>query len=383
MRHVVSGAVVLLALIGLAGCGGGGGSSSGGTTSTSTDTEAAWFGGLKSIATAGGAAVHLSWDAADDGPGGSVTYQVYAAATTGGHTFASPIATTSSTSIVVTSTNSGLIVENARVFFVVRSTDASGNQDQNMVELACTPVPAANVAFVSDTAGGAGTIGDPTDPFPTLQDGINAAEGAGGGVVLVDADGAGTVYTGELSISVAVTSLGLYGGFPRFSTLPVSPTGAQILATRDVAGNETALSGGTVVLADADLIQMTNGLSPTDVDGFTVRDLHAGSDPVTGTVFFTEGSHRVTGVGTDFSTDLTAGSVIVDQTTGVALDVDTVRSANELVLETPWPLPSTSGMVVERNGAIQEFIGGTDVNLQVSCCRAPSWISTRRFPRTP
>ncbi len=372
MRSTHAVAILLATLLVLTGgCGGGGGSSGGGGGGTGTgDSAAPLFWGLSCVATAGGAAVRLDWATADDiASPGAFTYDVYAAATSGGQNFAAPIASTGATSLVLTGADSALIAVGARVFLVVRATDAAGNQDTNQVELACTPVAPASVAFASDTAGGTGTLGDATDPFPSVQAGIAAVEGAGGGVVLVDAASGGTVYTEELSLTTTVTSIGLYGGFPRFSTLPAAPTGAQVLATRDLADRETGLSGGNAVLVGGDLITLSNSLSPTDVDGFTLRDLYTGSTPLTGTLHFTNGSHRVTGTGTLFSSEVLGASVLFGTARGIAMDVDVVRSDTELVLETPWTGPTGSAVGALRVGPTQTAVIGTDAALQISCCR--------------
>ena len=104
---VMTGLVAVLLVLG--GCGGGDG-----TAPISPilpvvpgpDVSAPAFGGVRSVAIAGGAFVRLDWNAADaeTTPPAAITYRVYASAASGTQNFAAPIATTAggATSIILT-----------------------------------------------------------------------------------------------------------------------------------------------------------------------------------------------------------------------------------------------------------------------------------------
>ncbi len=356
-----------------AGCGGGGGGGDGGGGgggggggSGSSDVYPPLFRGLQSIATAGGASVRIDWKAGDDESGSaSLTYRAYAASTSGGQDFSSPVLTTGAgeTSAILTSATTPLVAVGTTVFLVVRATDADGNEDRNTVELHAIPVPAGNVAFVSDTAAG-GTLGDPSDPFPTIQEGIDAVEGAAGGVVLVDAANGGTTYTpaaGGLTMDTTVGTIGLFGGFARFSTLGPGATGADILASRDVTGNETRIAGDGA----EELIDVANALSPTYVDGFTFDETRPVDDSITGTLVFEKGRTAVRGIGTSFGSELGGGDVIRLEAGGPCVQVDSVRGDELLLLSVAYRGENATGAASVLDDSIRA-ITATDAAVQIS-----------------
>lgn len=244
------------------------------------------FSGIKSAATAGGATAVLTWDAGFDNETAvaNLVYRVYASATPGGQDFTSPVFTTAAgaLSATITDAESPLLAMGANVHFVVRAVDGDGNEDSNVVEASTIFFAPANVAYVSSTATGTGTLGDVTDPYLTIQAGVLAVEAAGGGAVLVDADAAGTTYTEEVDLSGTVSSITLMGGFSRFSALAAGATSADVLASRDVSGNVTTVSALGLILTDTDLVRVNNGGSPTLIDGFTFADLTSTNEPAIG-----------------------------------------------------------------------------------------------------
>ena len=169
------------------------------------------------------------WQAAVDESSATrdIRYQVFAAATSGGHDFRVPLLTTAAGATSVILTSSDGVTVGARAHYVVRAVDKSDNASVNDVELSVTPVLAEAVAFVSDTATGAGTRGDSDDPFPTIQAAVDAIEAYGGGAVLVDAANGGTVYAAEVDVTATVSEIGLYGGFARFSAVGCACNGTD------------------------------------------------------------------------------------------------------------------------------------------------------------
>lgn len=272
------------------------------------------FAGVKSVAVAGPSAVQLRWDAATDdvSPGSAISYRVYAAATSGAQNFAAPLLTTAAgaTSVVVTT---GLAA-GTPTFYVVRAVDEAGNEDDNTVELAALPLASANVFYVESGAGGTGTL---ADPFSTVQEGVNAAEAAGGGIVLV----AGGTYNEKVNVTVGgVSAVGIFGGFPSWATL-LGADQATILAARDPGANLTTLSGDGLPFAPPEgLVQVLNGGEPTFLDGFTVTE--SGDDGLRGVDVMLQVS------GNRFTDG--AGANVTD--TGVDLDTSAVTTRNEVAL---------------------------------------------------
>ena len=277
---------------------------------TFADFNAPIFNGVKSIATAGGAAVRLGWDSAQDETASSeeIRYRIYFATATSAQDFEQPIATTEpgATSIVLTGSDSAEIKEGVRGFYVVRAVDTLDNEGSNDVELAVRPVPAASVAFVSDAASGAGMLGDSTAPFASIQAGVEAVESNGGGIVLVDAAAGGSTYAEEINLTGNAAGLGMFGGFSRFSSLPLNATGRDILTSRNLSIYPTWIAQGALPgLADNDLMRINNAGVKTDVDGFQFSgEGQIEFSPLTGVLEATQFSSLVTGVGTLFTTEL-------------------------------------------------------------------------------
>ncbi|MFK7895263.1 MAG: hypothetical protein AB8G23_05485 [Myxococcota bacterium] len=278
-REFLSVFVVLMML--LVGCGDGSNSGSNSGASESTlnpelEIESAQtrFRGLTSAATAGGPSVLLRWNDATDTETttAEMRYEIYASATSTGQDFSEPVRTTAGgvTSIVISGSQTPLVAEGTPVYFVVRSLDTDDETDDNTTELRAVPMPAAAVAYVSDVAAGPGALGDPADPFTTIQAGVDAVEGAGAGIVLIDSASGGTTYAEEVDLTTSVTSIALYGGFNRFSNLGASPDGDDILASRDTSIYTTTITGaGLSPLADEDVVRVANNGSPTNIDGLT------------------------------------------------------------------------------------------------------------------
>ena len=87
--------------------------------------------------------VVIDWSTATE-PHGPVTYQIYRAETSGGQNFESPIGQT--TELTYTDTD---LTNNQSYFYVVRATDALGNQDSNTAEVEGLPV-GPNLIFSED-----------------------------------------------------------------------------------------------------------------------------------------------------------------------------------------------------------------------------------------
>lgn len=271
------------------------------------------FAGVKSVAVAGPSAVQLRWDAATDdvSPASAISYRVYAAATAGGQNFATPLLTTAAgaTSAVVTS---GL-TSGAPTFYVVRAVDAAGNEEDNTVELAALPLASANVFYVESGAGGTGTL---ASPFSTIQEGVNAAEAAGGGIVLV----ATATYNEKVNVTVGgVSGVEIFGGFPSWTTLQGADQ-ATILAARDPRTHVTTITGdGLVFTPPEGLVQVLNG-EPTFFDGFTVTE--SGDDGLRGVDVNLQVS------GNRFTDG--AGANTPDE--GIMLDTSAVTTRNEVAI---------------------------------------------------
>ena len=365
MRDLVRTTQVLFLFTALAlagGCGSGGGGSGGGTAPSA---QAPIFAGVQSIATAGGAFVRLDWEPAVDDGGGTIVYRVYVAPTSGGQNFSSPTVSTGATSVILDGASTPSVSIGSTVFVVVRAVDADGNEDQNTVELHAMPVSSTNVAFVSDTAGGTGTLGDPTDPFPTIQAGVDAVHAATSGIVLVDADVGGTVYApaASLDLSVGVTTIGMFGGFARFSTLPAGASGGHVLVSRSVSTRPTTISG--MASFPAQLINVANSLSPTYIDGFTFDGTRTTTSALTGTLTFQQGRTLVTGEGTLFAAEIGGSGVIQLTPGGPCVNVAFVDSDTRLILSAAYPGPSASGSGATLGPTVRALTA-TDADLQFS-----------------
>ncbi|MEM8883498.1 MAG: Ig-like domain-containing protein [Planctomycetota bacterium] len=369
MQRLASGLLVFV----LAACGG---SSGGSSNNTSPDQQSPLFGGLRAIATAGGASIRLDWRNAidNDTDTNDIVYRVYRSDTSGAQDFSNPLATSGAgdTSILV----AGTIGQEA--FFVVRAVDGSGNSDTNRVELSVIPVAAANVAYVSDAAAGTGTLGDPTDPFPNIQDGVNAVEGAGGGVILVDAAPGGSTYNAEVDLTVNVPSIALFGGFGRLAGVAAT----DALGARDLDGNPTTLSGaGLVPMTDGDLLRVANGGTPTTVDGFVFDHTRSVESALTGTLRFEQGRNLVTGTGTDFPSELDAGDVIRLDPSGVTVEVVGILEDNLLSITSVYTDPTGEGSA-SLLGDTEHGFGATGSPVQLSGCTLRNG-STANIDSTP
>ena len=123
--------LAFLSLLLVAGCGGGGSDGNAANVPVDEPGEATgpnlapFLGCVKGVVTAGGARILVLWNEATDDKDASsdLRYQVFLSATTGGHDFASPVATSApgATSLQLTSADSSLIAEGAEVFVVVRA----------------------------------------------------------------------------------------------------------------------------------------------------------------------------------------------------------------------------------------------------------------------
>ena len=87
--------------------------------------------------------VTLTWDAASE-PHGPVTYQIYRADVSGGQNWDAPLAQTAALTYVDTD-----LINNQSYYYVVRATDALGNQDANEQELEGVPI-GPNSIFYED-----------------------------------------------------------------------------------------------------------------------------------------------------------------------------------------------------------------------------------------
>lgn len=242
----------LIITLALVGCGGGGGGGGGG--GAGPGNLAPFLGCVKGVITAGGARILVTWDEAtdDNDAASAIRYQVFLSATSGGHNFAAPTTTTvpGATSIQLTSGNSPLIAVGSEVFVVVRAVDSAGAVNTNRAECSCTCVPTGSVAYVNPAAAGPGALGDPADPFTTLQAGIDAVPAAGGAVLC--AEGAYTALTAATDAGVGGSTLGIYGGFAAAS-FTAGASATSLLAANDPAGTPSVLNGV--------------GLDPTSVVG--------------------------------------------------------------------------------------------------------------------
>jgi eukaryotic-like serine/threonine-protein kinase len=110
---------------------------SGNTTQTTStfeyDNTPPAFAGLQSVARDGNdTSATLSWNTATD-DSTPIVYYIYEANSTGNENFTTPFATTTATTLSLSSLN-----YNQTLFFVVRAKDTFGNMDSNIIELSHT-----------------------------------------------------------------------------------------------------------------------------------------------------------------------------------------------------------------------------------------------------
>ncbi|MEO0480480.1 MAG: Ig-like domain-containing protein [Planctomycetota bacterium] len=190
-----------------------GGSSSGSTTAPANVSP--FFRGANAAITAGGELVLLAWTAAQDDAdlSSQIVYDVFASSTAGGQDFGTPLLTTAAgaTRVEISSAQTSAIDEDQEVFFVVRARDSDGATDTNQVEVSCVPRPSSSVAFVTTDGSMAPDLGDPGNPFSSVQAALDALPGSGGIVLVGGGDYnelVGTTTVGEPGSSVAI-----YGSF--------------------------------------------------------------------------------------------------------------------------------------------------------------------------
>lgn len=355
----------------------GNGAGVGGSTVTPSDTIAPLFTGVRSVATAGGDAVSLAWDAGQDEttPEADLRYQVFLATASGAQDFSQPLVTTSpgATSVIVTGADSAAVAVGQRGYYVVRAVDGANNADANAVEVAVSPVDPSDVAFVSDAAVGAGALGDSSAPYATIQAAVNAVVGAGGGAVVVDADAGGTSYPGEVDVAASGMEISLFGGFARFAGLAPSATGADVLASRDTSAHQTVLTGvGLSVIADDDLVRIDNAGGKTCVDGFSFAgELPYTLSPLSGTLEGDSSSSYeiyVSGTGTLFESELIVGDLVQYDSEGILREVISIFDDDYMTLgrtvQTTISIPSGPGSVASRPAAVRVANG----DMQLSGC---------------
>ncbi len=235
--------------------------------------QAPRLGCVKGVSTAGGARILVCWgEAQDDADAPSaVRYRVYLSATSGGHNFASPVATSSpgANCMQLSSANSSLIAVGAEVFVVVRAVDSAGLENENTVECACTCVDPQNVAYVHNTKS-VGVLGDSTNPFPNIQSAIDAIP-AEGGLVLI----AGGTYS-ELAAATdrgdLISTIGIYGSFSA-TDFTAGATAQTLLGGVDFDANPTILDGNGLDPAPAiGHLDIQNNHRRTYVGSIAFRD---------------------------------------------------------------------------------------------------------------
>lgn len=353
LRSVVPGIILGLAA---ASCSEGGGS-------RGPDLDAANFGGVASIATAGGGTIRIDWSPAtdDNTESSGIRYRVFVANESGGQDFSQPTLTTAAgaTSAIF---SRGLQV-GTTTYVVVRSVDGSGLEDQNLVELCVTPVASGSVAFVSDAATGMGTLGSSSDPFPTVQAGVEAVEANGGGAVLVDAAPGGSTYVEEVDLTAMVGEIAIFGGFPRFDGMSSN----DILESRNRIEFPTTLSGSGATLTDGDVIHNPGGATRVLVDGLAFTGTRV-LTPLSGEVTATLGETEVDGVGTAFTTEVSDGDILRFELGETFESVAEVTDDTALLLSDYFRGPSGTGAAAVIT-VDQLAIGSVDSQiLQVSGC---------------
>ena len=275
MKHLLAcGAALAFALAGCNGSssGGGGGGGGGGPPPPPPANLAPFFAGLEAILSVGGASIQLCWEAANDDSSApsAIRYNIYRAASRGAHTFASPSLTTAPGVTCVTL--NGTI--GVREFFVVRAVDASGVEDDNMVELSVTPLASSQLIFVDDSAAGPGT-GAFSDPYTSIESGIMDAESLpGGGIVLV---AAGTYNEqARLTVNGTTNPIGIVGGFPNWATFGgAQPSASALLAAFAPKTNLTTVSGTGIThftTSTEGLVHVENNGRPTFITGLRISD---------------------------------------------------------------------------------------------------------------
>jgi len=254
-----AGALVALAL--LAGCGGdGGGGSSGGQVTTVN--LAPFFQGVESVTTAGGARVLVTWQPATDDHDapGEIRYRIFLSDTSDGFDFNAPVMTTpaGATRVQLTTSNSPLVQVGQEVFVAVRALDTEGGEDLNAVECAVTCVSPAAVAYVRPGPQLSGTVGNPLDPFSTIQEAVEAVPPSGGIVVI-----AGGVYHENVVVSELGASgssmIGIFGSFDA-ADITAGTTAQILLDGNDPSSHPTILDG--------------EGVDPGYFDEYGVMSVH-------------------------------------------------------------------------------------------------------------
>lgn len=197
---------------------------------SAADYTAPVFAGLASAEDVGtGGAVTLSWDAATDNMGGDVTYKIYMAATSGGYDFGAPTATADGSPYTLTGLTNG-----TAYYFVVRATDAAGNEDTNAVEKSATPTDSRAAVTISEPP--AGTLTN--RPYITVRGTTAAGYGVTVSGVAVQTDTAGG-FSATAALNAGSNTIAVV------STDPV--TGAQSSASVAVT-YQASLAGFTAAM---------------------------------------------------------------------------------------------------------------------------------------
>lgn len=228
------------------------------------------FQGVKRAGTMGGPLVMLSWDAASDDTTAPerILFRVYASDTSRGQNFNAPIASANGAnrSVIVS------VPEGQTRFFVVRAFDLDGANDGNEVEISVTTVPESARIYVDEDGAmsGSGTF---SDPYATIQEGVDAAEAlSGAGLVVV---AAGT-YNEQVRLTVGDTDpIQLLGGIPDLGDFASEPTAIQLLQAFDPMVNVAEIDGGGITQYTASnegLIHIENDERPTSITGLRISD---------------------------------------------------------------------------------------------------------------
>jgi len=234
---------------------------------SAVDVTAPTFAGVTSATSLAGDAIMLAWSAASDdyAGAGEIAYAVYAAATSGGQNFSSPLYATAPGE--TSHTVRGLAAGQTH-YFVVRAIDPVGNLDANTVEASASTFSAGTGQYVDARTGVDGPgCGTPSSPCRTITHALTQSPGD---EPIYIARGLYDAAAGEAFPLQLKDGVSLHGDLAFVQTLPTRAGGVQI-----------GTLVPTPVLRTTTEIQAILGADRTHISGLFIEE---GSNSNVGTI---------------------------------------------------------------------------------------------------